>query len=246
MNEKNIQFFDKIRIVMVNTTDPGNIGASARAMKNMDLSNLYLVNPKNYPSATATARASNADDILEKSIVCKTFAESLQGTHFIIGTSVRKRNIKLEQLDVVKTCQKIREITAVNAQKVAVVFGTESSGLTNEELDLCNMIMTIPSSDNYSSLNLAAAVQIFAYQNYIYDKKFTFESNSKELANFDELENFYSHLYQALESINYFDNKRSKQILMRRLRNFFNKAKPEKDEVAILRGILKNITPFSK
>ena len=238
--------FDRVRIVMVNTTEPGNIGAAARAMKNMNLSKLYLVNPKGYPSAVATARASGADDVLSSAVVCESLEQALQGIHLVIGASARQRNIKWRQMDVVGTCGEIQKTTATENQTVAVVFGTEKSGLTNEELDLCQILMTIPGNPDYFSLNVASAIQVFAYQNYVYTTTTKFDASSNELASFNELESFYEHLAQVLEHIDYFEEKRPKALLMRRLRRFFGKAEPEKEEVAIFRGILRNIKPFKK
>jgi TrmH family RNA methyltransferase len=238
--------FDSVRVVMVNTTEPGNIGAAARAMKNMNLSKLYLVNPKGYPSAVATARASGADDVLAGAVVCETLEEALQGSHLVIGASARQRNIKWKQMDVVGACNEIQKTTTIEGQEVAVVFGTENSGLSNEELDLCQILMTIPGNPNYFSLNVASAIQVFAYQNYVYNTTTEFEKSSNELASFDELEGFYTHLAQVLEHIEYFEDKRPKELLMRRLRRFFGRAEPEKEEVAIFRGILRNIKPFQK
>ncbi len=152
--------FNKVRIVMVNTTEPGNIGAAARAMKNMLLTELYLVSPSNYPSAVATARASGADDVLSNAKVCSTLEEALIGAHLVIGASARQRNIKWRQLDVIETCGEIQSIVSSKGQEVAVVFGTENSGLTNEELDLCSILMTIPGNPEYFSLNVASAIQV--------------------------------------------------------------------------------------
>ncbi|MEO1939977.1 RNA methyltransferase [Candidatus Thioglobus sp.] len=238
--------FDSVRVVMVNTTEPGNIGAAARAMKNMNLSKLYLVNPKGYPSAVATARASGADDLLANAVVCETLEEALQGSHLVIGASARQRNIKWKQMDVVGACSEIQQATTTEGQEVSVVFGTEKYGLTNEELDLCQILMTIPGNPNYFSLNVASAIQVFAYQNYISNTTTEFEKSSNELASFDELEGFYTHLTQVLEYIEYFEDKRPKELLMRRLRRFFGRSEPEKEEVAIFRGILRNIRPFKK
>ena len=238
--------FDSVRVVMVNTTEPGNIGAAARAMKNMNLSKLYLVNPKGYPSAVATARASGADDVLAGAVVCETLEEALQGSHLVIGASARQRNIKWKQMDVVGACNEIQKTTTIEGQEVAVVFGTENSGLSNEELDLCQILMTIPGNPNYFSLNVASAIQVFAYQNYISNTTTEFEKSTNEIASNVELEGFYAHLAQVLEHINYFEEKRPKELLMRRMRRFFGRAEPEKEEVAIFRGILRNIQPFKK
>ena len=236
--------FDKVRIVMVNTTEPGNIGAAARAMKNMMLSELYLVAPSNFPSAVATARASGADDVLSSATVCSSLEEALVGVNLVIGASARQRNIKWRQLDVIETCSEIKSIVSKEDHKVAVVFGTENSGLTNEELDLCSTLMTIPGNPKYFSLNVASAIQVFAYQNYVSTLEGGFENAPGELANFDDLNSFYKHLEQALEHIDYFDAKKPQSLLMRRLRRLFGRSMPEKEEVAILRGILNKINPY--
>ena len=238
--------FDQVRVVMVNTTEPGNIGAAARAMKNMGLSKLYLVNPEGYPSAVATARASGADDVLSSAVVCDSLEEALQGAQLVIGASARQRSVKWRQLDVLESCQEIAEVAAVNQQQVAVVFGTEKSGLTNEELDLCQVLMTIPGNPDYFSLNVASAIQVFAYQHFVYQNSGEFDADTNEAANFDEVENFYTHLEQVLTHIDYFEEKRPKALLMRRLRRLFSRTQLEKEEVAILRGILRNIQPFKR
>ena len=237
--------FNKVRIVMVNTTEPGNIGAAARAMKNMMLSQLYLVSPSNYPSAVATARASGADDVLSNAIVCSSLEDALIGVNLVIGASARQRNIKWRQLDVIETCSEIQSTIASNNQEVAVVFGTENSGLTNEELDLCSILMTIPGNPKYFSLNVASAIQVFAYQNFVSSIDGKFDNSPKDLANFDDLNSFYKHLEQVLEHIDYFDSKKPKSLLMRRLRRLFGRSEPEKEEIAILRGILNKIKPYS-
>ena len=236
--------FNKVRIVMVNTTEPGNIGAAARAMKNMLLTELYLVSPSNYPSAVATARASGADDVLSSAKVCNTLEEALLGVHLVIGASARQRNIKWRQLDVIETCGEIQSIVSSKGQEVAVVFGTENSGLTNEELDLCSILMTIPGNPEYFSLNVASAIQVFAYQNFVSTVESKFDNSGGETANFEELNSFYNHLEQSLDHINYFDSKKPKSLLMRRLRRLFGRSNPEKEEVAILRGILNKINPY--
>ena len=236
--------FNKVRIVMVNTTEPGNIGAAARAMKNMLLTELYLVSPSNYPSAVATARASGADDVLSSAKVCNTLEEALLGVHLVIGASARQRNIKWRQLDVIETCGEIQSTVSSKGQEVAVVFGTENSGLTNEELDLCSILMTIPGNPEYFSLNVASAIQVFAYQNFVSAVESKFDNSGGETANFEELNSFYNHLEQSLDHINYFDSKKPKSLLMRRLRRLFGRSNPEKEEVAILRGILNKINPY--
>ena len=238
--------FNKVRIVMVNTTEPGNIGAAARAMKNMMLSQLYLVSPSKFPSAVATARASGADDILSNARVCSTLEEALNGVKLVIGASARQRNIKWRQLDVIDTCSQIQSSIVSSDEDVAVVFGTENSGLTNEELDLCSILMTIPGNPKYFSLNVASAVQVFAYQNFISSIDGKFDNTPKDIASFEDLNSFFKHLEQVLEHINYFDSKKPKSLLMRRIRRLFGRSEPEKDEVAILRGILNKINPYQQ
>ena len=238
--------FDKVRIVMVGTTEPGNIGAAARAIKNMSLSRLFLVNPNKYPSAAATARASGADDVLSNAVVYSSLEEALEGVHLVIGASARQRNIKWKQMDVIDTCKEIQKTLAKSRQQVAVIFGTENSGLTNKELDLCHILMTIPGNPDYFSLNVASAIQVFTYQYFVSNIQVDFESTENELASFEELEGFYVHLEQVLDHIDYFDENRPKSLLMRRLRRLFGRSYPEKEEVAILRGILKGIKPYNK
>ncbi|MBE29383.1 RNA methyltransferase [bacterium] len=238
--------FNKVRIVMVNTTEPGNIGAAARAMKNMMLSQLYLVSPSKFPSAVATARASGADDILSNARVCSTLEEALNGVKLVIGASARQRNIKWRQLDVIDTCSQIQSSIVSSDEDVAVVFGTENSGLTNEELDLCSILMTIPGNPKYFSLNVASAVQVFAYQNFISSIDGKFDNTPKDIASFEDLNSFFKHLEQVLEHINYFDSKKPKSLLMRRIRRLFGRSEPEKDEIAILRGILNKINPYQQ
>ena len=231
---------------MVNTTEPGNIGAAARAMKNMMLSQLYLVSPLNFPSSVATARASGADDILSNARVCSTLEEALNGVKLVVGASARQRNIKWRQLDVIDTCSQIQSSLVSSDEDVAVVFGTENSGLTNEELDLCSILMTIPGNPKYFSLNVASAIQVFAYQNFISSIDGKFDNTPKDIASFEDLNSFYNHLEQVLEHINYFDSKKPKSLLMRRMRRLFGRSEPEKDEVAILRGILNKINPYQQ
>ena len=164
----------------------------------------------------------------------------------VIGASARQRNIKWKQMNVLDTCDAIQKTLAKSKQQVAVIFGTENSGLTNEELDLCHILMTIPGNPDYFSLNIASAIQVFAYQNFVSNIQVDFENSDNELASFEELEGFYIHLEQVLEHIDYFEEKRPKSLLMRRLRRLFGRSYPEKEEVAILRGILKCIRPYNK
>lgn len=256
--------FPRVRVVMVKINEPGNIGAAARAMKNMCLSRLYLVNPKTFPSVVATARASGADSVLQDCVVCESLEEALTGCHLVIGASARQRSITWQQTDVMGACQMIEKtlMGGDNQQEVAIVFGTESSGLSNTELDLCQVLMSIPGNPNYFSLNVAQAVQVFAYHlfnqlNQVFSKTlkqtseqktskqdleaFETSNNTKNLASTDELNYFYQHLEKTLIDIEYMDTHRPNELLMRRLRKIFHRSKLQKDEVAIFRGILSKI-----
>lgn len=228
-----------VRIVLVETTHPGNIGAVARAMKNMGLITLYLVAPKKFPSADATARASGADDVLASAVICKTLFEAIGDCHLVIGTSARSRTIQWPMLDPRACAEKIW--AEPDSTQIAILFGREHSGLTNEELDCCHYLLKIPCNPDFSSLNVAAAVQIIAYEIFMAAarsaKPCLEEQLESPLATALELESFYQHLHQTLAEIRFLHLGRSRSV-MRRLRRLFNRVRLEKKEVDILRGIL--------
>jgi tRNA (cytidine32/uridine32-2'-O)-methyltransferase len=225
-----------IRIVLVGTTHPGNIGAVARAMKNMCLDNLYLVAPKIFPSADATARASGADDILARARVCETLNEAIAECSLVIGASARSRTIDWPEITP-RQCAELLHIEA-DAQQVAIVFGRENSGLKNHELDRCQYLLKIPCNSAYSSLNLAQAVQVVCYELFIQSTApAPPQQRDKPLASAAQLESFYRHLQQALLDIGFMHPDKSKSI-MRRLRRVYNRAALDTKEVDILRGIL--------
>ncbi len=226
-----------IRIVLVNTSHPGNIGAAARAMKNMCLERLYLVEPKGFPCAEATARASGADDVLANAVVCESLGQALDGCHFVVGTSARSRRISWPVADPRQTAARVMQ----EAQQgdVALVFGREHSGLTNEELEKCHFLVHIPTNPDYSSLNLAAAVQVLCYELMLFspDENSQLEDEARDLASAEEMESFFEHLEQTLVELAFLDANHPRK-LMRRLRRFFNRARPDKTEMNILRGVL--------
>ncbi|MBE0470534.1 MAG: RNA methyltransferase [Methyloprofundus sp.] len=230
-----------IRIVLVETSHPGNIGAVARAMKNMCISELYLVAPKIFPSADATSRASGADDILASAVVCETLQEAIADCQMVIGASARSRSITVPD----ESPRDCAERLAVEAQdkKIALLFGRENSGLKNHELDLCQTLLSIPSNPNYSSLNLGAAVQVVCYELMVAAQLNVPESKELEapLATSEQMESFYQHLYQALEEIGFINPEKSTSI-MRRLRRIYHRAALDTKEIDILRGILKKST----
>jgi tRNA (cytidine32/uridine32-2'-O)-methyltransferase len=229
-----------IKIILVNPSHPGNIGAVARAMKTMELNNLYLVNPKNFPHVDATARAAGADDILQNAIVAPTLAAALKDTNIVFGTSNRFRAISLEKMAAREAAKTI--IKKASNQKIAILFGRESSGLTNDELEFCNYHLYIPANSNFNSLNLAAAVQLIAYEIKMANQvkirnKIT---DVEELATVQEIQSFYQHLKLLLDQIKFVDLKNPRKVLSR-LKILFNRAQPKKNEINILRGILTTI-----
>lgn len=240
---------DRIRIVLVEPSHPGNIGAVARALKTMGLSRLILVQPKSFPNSEATFRAAGADDVLEKAIVVDRLQEGLAACDWVIGASARKRTLTRTMYDP-RACAE-----ALMAQPnctVALVFGRESSGLTNEELALCHDQVFIPANSAYSSLNLAAAVQVIAYELRMAMLEHTetralasVQTDAADpLAGADQLAGFYQHLQQTLTAIGFMDPKQPKR-LMERLQLLFNRAKLTDKELNILRGILRAINKNS-
>lgn len=227
---------NNIRIVLVNTSHPGNIGATARAMKNMGLSELYLVEPARFPDADATARASGADDVLAKATVCNSLADAISGCSVVMGASARLRRLPWPLREPREAAAEV--VTAAATTPVAIVFGREHSGLTNAELEQCNALVHIPCNQQYSSLNVAAAVQVISYELFLAMRVSTPTVDEKvELAKADELERFYTHLEQTLVEIDFLDLE-NPRLLMRRLKRLFNRAQLEQTEVNILRGIL--------
>jgi tRNA (cytidine32/uridine32-2'-O)-methyltransferase len=227
---------DNVRIVLIGTTHPGNIGAVARAMKNMCLQHLYLVQPKRYPSAEATDRASGADDLLQQARVCETLDDALQGCRMVVGASARLRSVDWPQVDPKECAEKLWKESQQG--EVAVIFGRESSGLSNAELDRCHLLAHIPANEEYSSLNLSQAVQVLTYELHMASLQQDQEPPERlDVATADELEGLFRHLEQTMVDIGFSDPRQSDK-LQRRLRRLFLRARPDRDEVNILRGIL--------
>ena len=226
-----------IRIVLVGTTHPGNIGATARAMKNMGLSDLALVNPRFFPHEEATVRASGATDILDNALVVATLADALTDCVYVAGASARARTISWPSMGP-RDCAE-RMINESENGKVAAVFGPEKTGLHNDDLDLCHTLLTIPTAPGFSSLNVAMAVQVLTYELRVaslLDAGPAFESEAPP-ATSGEMEHYYAHLERVLQDIHFLDPQNPRH-LMRRLRRLFIRARPDKNEVNILRGIL--------
>lgn len=236
----------KVRIVLVNTSHPGNIGAVARAMKNMCLEHLVLVSPQQYPHAEATARASGADDLLANARVVETLDEALQGCSLVLGASARMRRLNWPHLNARECAGMIAD--EQGDQPVAILFGREHSGLTNEELALCHYLVYIPSNPDYTSLNIAAAVQVICYEllttalarqgdnRMIPPVKDSEPEAEREFASADDMQGFYQHLEQVLGEVGFLSLEHPGKML-RRLRRLFNRARLSRVEFNIMRGI---------
>lgn len=231
------QRFNRIRVVLCHTSHPGNIGSTARAMKTMGLERLYLVQPKHFPDGQAKSLAVNAADVLDKAIVTNTLEEAIRDCNFVIGVSGKQRSLSQKVMNVREAAIEANAIAA--NQEVALVFGTEMSGLSNAEADCCHILATIPANPVYTSLNLAQAVQVMCYElrMAITDGTPHIDSKDGELATQADLERFYTHLHEVLEEIGYI-NPRAPKKLFERLRRLYGRAQLEKEEVQLLRGIL--------
>lgn len=230
--------FENIRVVLINTTHPGNIGAAARAMKVMGLGNMHLVTPKTYPSAQATAMASGADDLLASAKVHESLDSALDGCGLVLGTSARLRSLSMPQMDV--RAAAVKAMSEAQGQKVAVLFGRERYGLTNEEIQRCHYLLHIPSNPEYSSLNLAQAVQVVAYEFKLAamdEAPQLLEPLDYQPAPAQETEGFLEHLERTLLATGFLNPKQPKR-LMARLRRLYLRARPDQNEINILRGIL--------
>jgi tRNA (cytidine32/uridine32-2'-O)-methyltransferase len=229
---------DKVRIILVDTSHPGNIGASARAMKNMGVTALYLVNPREFPHADATARASGADDVLAQAVICNSLDDALSGCGLVVGASARLRRLTIPQWDPRQCAEQVKAKSY--DMTTAIIFGREHSGLTNEELGRCHQLVHIPGNPDYSSLNLAAAVQVICYELRMAvesGNNMTGSETEEPPVSADEMARFYTHLQETLIDIGFLDPQ-NPRIMMQRLRRLFNRARPNTVEMNILRGIL--------
>ncbi|MBX9917516.1 MAG: RNA methyltransferase [Nitrosomonas sp.] len=227
---------DNIRIVLSHTSHPGNIGAVARAMKTMGLHSLYLINPKCFPDAEADARAANAIDILQQANVCVELDKALENTVLTAAVTARPRELSHTIFDARQGAMEL--VQQARLQPVALLFGRENSGLTAAEVNKCQIIIHIPANPKYPSLNLASAVQVMAYElRMAITENPTRPAVSGVPANFNELELLYTHLEQLMTASGFLDPQKPK-LLMQRIRRLFARARLEKEEVQILRGIL--------
>jgi TrmH family RNA methyltransferase len=227
-----------IRIVLVGPSHPGNIGAAARAMKNMALTELVLVNPRQFPHPEASARASGADDVLAAARVVPSLEAALTGCGYVAATTSRDRDQYFRVMDVREAAARL--VAASTTAPAAVVFGSERSGLTNEELESAHVLIRIPASPAYASLNLAMAVQLVAYELYRARGAAVPPSAplAAPLASAREMAHLYGHLSTVLEEIDFRDRTQSGTHLMARIRRLLQRAELDQNEVNILRGIL--------
>ncbi len=224
---------------MVEPSHPGNIGAAARAMKNMGLSELYLVTPpSSYNNDVARARAAGAEDVLENAQVFASLADAIKGVELVFGASARHRTLD-------RPCHSPRasaEMIAQKQDKVAIVFGRESSGLSNSELLRCHYHVHIPSVEDFSSLNLAQAIQVITYELRVahLDKDYAYNKPKESIATCGKVDGFYKHLESTLTDLGYLTPGQS-ETLLSRFRLMFNRTEMQDTEVNIMRGFLSAI-----
>ena len=233
---------NNVRVVLSHTTHPGNIGAAARAMKTMGLRHLYLINPRHFPDPQADAMAAGADDLLRGAVVCGSIDEALQGVVFTVAMTARLRDISIE----VKTPREAMPLLLrqAAAQPVALLFGTEMSGLTNEEMGKAQVLVNIPANPDFSSLNLAAAVQLIGYELNVAAQVHVPKLPETSPASHEQMEGLFAHLEKTLLEIGFFTTQNPARM-MQRLRRLYARARLEPDEINILRGILSVTTEYN-
>lgn len=239
----------RVKVILVEPQHPGNIGAVARAMKNMCLTDLVLVSPQEFPSPVATARASGADDVLQAATVVSSLDAALESCRLVLGTTARPRELRSK---VVSPRVAATQLVAHGADAdVAILFGREASGLTNQELERCQSIVGIPANPEYSSLNIAAAAQVLCYELLCARLEGVPQvADEEQYATGGELEGFFSHLEQTLLHTAFYDPD-NPRYLMRQMRSIFDRGNLRSSEVNLLRGMCKSIlnlpaSPFSK
>lgn len=234
-----MSLLNQIRFVLVGTTHPGNIGSSARAMKCMGLSRLYLVNPPpRFPSADVSALAAGADDLLANAVVCDSLHDAISDCSLVVGTTARDRSIPWPVLTPAQCAE--QSLAVAENSPVAVLFGRESSGLTNEQIDYCNSVVNIPTNPEFGSLNLAAAVQVLGYEIYCQfaeDRPVIRDQPATPMASNHDLELLYEHLERTMTQVGFYNPDKPRRV-QRRLRRLFNRARLDQNELNILRGFL--------
>lgn len=237
----NLNILNNIKIILCNTTHNGNLGAAARAMKTMNITNLVLVDPVAKIDDHAYALSSNARDILENAHIFNTLQEALEDTTLAYALTARNREFNYHLKTPKESIPEILSVIS-SEQKIALVFGAERTGLTIEQLELCNRLITIPGNKDYFSLNLAQAVQIMVYEIFsTFNNVNQFEIKHENLASFNDNQGILNHLDQILTEINYYKSEKLQQQTIRNLQNIINKASLVREEVDLIRGILRKI-----
>ena len=231
---------NSVKIVLVGTTHPGNIGAAARAMKNMGIKNLSLVQPKEFPSDVAIYRSKAAKDILENAQVFNNLEEAIFDCELVIGTSARGRKVPWPILNPKQAAEEVSRSSSHH--NIAIIFGREDRGLTNEELGLCNLHVNIPTDPHYSSLNLAQAVQILVYEirQAILGEQEDKDYWDVELANNDQTELLINHMDELMQQVEFYDVDNPRKLLLR-VRRFFKRSRIDVMETNIFRGLFATI-----
>ena len=227
-----------IRVVLIQPTHPGNIGATARAMANMGVAQLALVQPRDFPSPQATARAAGADAILQNAAVVEQLDEAISDCALVIGASARARSIEWPQLAPAEAMEKAINTAHQTQSRTALLFGRESRGLTNRELDRCHHLVRIPVNPDFPSLNLASAVMVLLYELHkaaLRHTPATAATDTEPHATAEEMQHFYQHLEHILTLLQFSHTHPEK--LHRKLTRLFNRAHPHSREIRILRGI---------
>ena len=233
---------DNIAVVLVRTSHPGNIGAAARAMANMGLSDLRLIEPAGFPGPEATARAAGANHVLENAQISHTLDEAIADSGFVVGATARSRSIAWPSSDLASGMTELVEQS--RAGKVSLIFGREASGLTNDELDRCQRHVRVPVNENFPSLNLAAAVLIFCYElRRAYSAVDGLSDGgmniSLPLASAEQVQGFFQHLEIVLNEIGFLKSPSTR--LLRKIKRIFSRTPLQEQEVNILRGILTSV-----
>lgn len=227
-----------IRIVLCGTAHPGNIGAAARAMRTMGLVNLVLVNPQRYPDPQALWMAAGATDVLEGARVCASLGEALSGVAFAVACSARRRDVAVPMVDA--RAATAEAVAIARERSVALVFGNETSGLSNAEVGTCGLLASIPVTADFSSLNVAAAVQVFCYELRMACGAMLPPDKVGQLASHEEVEAFYGHLERTIIETGFLNPDHPRKLMFR-LRRLFARARLQVEEVNILRGILSSL-----
>lgn len=239
MTDSDASVLARIRFVLVRTSHPGNIGSAARAIRTMGLQRLHLVAPEAFPHADASALAAGATDVLDAARVDAALPQAIADCGLVLGATARHRGIALEELDPRQAARRVLEAASAG-REVALVFGNERSGLENEEVKYCHAAVTIPSDPGYSSLNLAQAVQVVAWElrmAWLGGRAGRAVTPAEQPADAAEMEQYFAHLARALDAID-FHKGRSPERIMQRLRRLYLRAGPDRRELRALHGIL--------